>query len=73
MPVSAVAFACLVLPAAADVADPKVIREMETGQKLTAEAVDSNILSVTTLLPLNQFPSVPQGAPSRIFEQALDE
>jgi hypothetical protein len=50
-----------------------VIREMETGQKLVVEVVDSNILSVTTSLPLNQFPSVHQGAPSRIFEQALDE
>jgi invasion protein IalB len=58
---------------AADVADPKVIREMEAGQQLVIEVVDSNILSVTTSLPLNQFPLVHQGAPSRIFEQALDE
>jgi invasion protein IalB len=58
---------------AADVADPKVIREMEAGQKLVVEVVDSNVLSVTTSLPLNQFPLVHQGAPSRIFEQALDE
>jgi invasion protein IalB len=58
---------------AADVADPKVIREMEGGQKLAVEVVDSNLLSVTTSLPLNQFPSVHVGAPSRIFEQALDE
>ena len=58
---------------AADVADPKVIREMEGGQKLAVEVVDSNLLSVTTSLPLNQFPSVHLGAPSRIFEQALDE
>ena len=58
---------------AADVADPKVIRDMEGGQKLAVEVVDSNLLSVTTSLPLNQFPSVHLGAPSRIFEQALDE
>jgi invasion protein IalB len=58
---------------AADVADPKVIREMEGGQKLAVEVVDSNLLSVTTSLPLNQFPSVHLGAPSKIFEQMLDE
>jgi invasion protein IalB len=58
---------------AADVADPKVIREMEGGQKLAVEVVDTNLLSVTTSLPLSQFPSVHSGAPSRIFEQALDE
>jgi invasion protein IalB len=58
---------------AADVADPKVIREMETGQKLLIEVVDSSLLSVTTSLPLDQFVSAHQGAPSKIFEQALDE
>jgi invasion protein IalB len=58
---------------AADVADPKAIREMEAGQKLAVEVIDSNLLSVTTALPLNQFPSVHLGAPSRIFDQALDE
>jgi invasion protein IalB len=58
---------------AADVADPRVIREMEAGQKLVVEVVDSNVLSVTTSLPLNQFRAVHQGAPSRIFEQGLDE
>ena len=58
---------------AADVADPRVIREMEAGQKLVIEVVDSNILSVTTSLPLTQFAAVHQGAPTRIFEQALDE
>jgi len=58
---------------AADVADSKVIREMEAGQKLVVEVVDSNVLSVTTSLPLNQFPLVHQGAPSRIFDQPLDE
>lgn len=58
---------------AADVADPRVIRAMEAGQKLVIEVVDSNILSVTTSLPLTQFAAVHQGAPTRIFEQALDE
>jgi invasion protein IalB len=58
---------------AADVADPKVIREMEGGQKLVVEVVDTNLLAATTSLPLSQFPSAHTGAPSRIFEQALDE
>jgi invasion protein IalB len=58
---------------AGDVADPKMIREMETGQNLVIEVVDSSLLSVTTSLPLGQFLSVHQGAPSKIFEQALDE
>jgi hypothetical protein len=46
---------------------------METGQKLAVEVVDSNVLAVTTSLPLNQFSSVHRGAPSRTFEQPLDE
>jgi invasion protein IalB len=58
---------------AADIADPKAIREMEAGQKLAVEVIDSNVLSVTTSLPLNQFSAVHMGAPSRIFDQALDE
>jgi invasion protein IalB len=58
---------------AADVADPKVIREMENGQKLVIEVVDSNVLAVTTSLPLNQFSSVHQGAPVQTFDQAIDE
>ena len=58
---------------AGDVADPKAIREMEAGQKLAVEVIDSNVLSVTTSLPLNQFSAVHMGAPSRIFDQALDE
>lgn len=58
---------------AADVANPQMIGELETGRKLVIEVVDSSILSVTTSLPLGQFLSVHQGAPSKIFEQALDE
>ena len=58
---------------AGDVADPGTIREMEAGEKLAVEVIDSNVLSVTTSLPLNQFSSAHRGAPSRIFDQALDE
>jgi invasion protein IalB len=58
---------------AADLADPKLIKEMETGQKLVLEVVDSSVLTVGTSLPLNQFAMVRQGAPARTFEQAIDE
>ena len=58
---------------AADVADPKLLKEMETGQKLVLEVVDSSVLTVSTKLPLNQFATVRQGAPAQTFEQAIDE
>ena len=40
-----------------------MIKEMESGRTLAVEVVDSNILSVTTSLPLGQFASIRQGAP----------
>jgi invasion protein IalB len=58
---------------AADLADPKLIKEMETGQKLVLEVVDSSVLTVSTSLPLDQFAMVRQGTPARTFEQAIDE
>jgi invasion protein IalB len=58
---------------AADLADPKLIKEMETGQKLVLEVVDSSLLTVSTSVPLNQFAMVRQGTPARTFEQAIDE
>jgi invasion protein IalB len=58
---------------AADVADPKLLKEMETGQKLLLEVVDSSVLTVSTSLSLNQFATVRQGVPSRVYEQAIDE
>jgi invasion protein IalB len=58
---------------AADLADSKVIKEMESGRTLVLEVVDSNILSVTTSLPLGQFASIHQGAPVQTFDQAIDE
>jgi invasion protein IalB len=58
---------------AADVADPKLLKEMETGQKLRLEVVDSSVLTVSTSLPLNQFATVRQGTPAQTFEQAIDE
>ena len=58
---------------AADVADAVFIRDMERGQKLQMEVVDSSVQSVSTTLPLDQFASVRRGAPARTFAQEIDE
>jgi invasion protein IalB len=58
---------------AADKANPDLVKEMSSGDKLKLEVVDSSLLSVSTLLPLGQFASVRNGAPSRIFQQDVDE
>jgi len=58
---------------AADVADPKMVKAMESGKTLALEVVDSNLLSLTTSLPLAQFASVHQGVPVRTLEQDIDE
>src|ERR1700723_274813 len=55
---------------AADVADAALLKEMESGQKLLLEVVDSSVLTVSTSLPLNQFATVRQGIPAQTFEQA---
>lgn len=57
---------------AATPASPELIREMEAGQKLTLEVVDSNILTVQTTLSLDQFGSTRKGPPTQIFEYELD-
>ena len=58
---------------AADIADPELISGMETGRSLTLEAVDSNILSVTSSISLAQFASVRRSAPVQTLDQAIDE
>jgi invasion protein IalB len=58
---------------AADLADPKLIGAMESGENLLLEVVDSSVLTVSTSLPLNQFATVRQGTPTQIFEQTIDE
>ncbi|MCA1372104.1 MULTISPECIES: invasion associated locus B family protein [unclassified Bradyrhizobium] len=58
---------------AADVVTPKIISEMENGQTLLLELVDSNLLAVTTSIPLAQFGSAHKGAPTRTLEQYVDE
>jgi invasion protein IalB len=54
---------------AGNVADPK----MDTGQTLRLEFVDSNLLSLTTSLPLGRFALVHKGTPAQTFEQDIDE
>ena len=54
-------------------ADPKMVREMDSGQTLRLEFVDSNLLSLSTSLPLAQFAAVHKAAPAQVFEQDIDE
>lgn len=58
---------------AGNVADPKMVGEMDTGHTLRLDFVDSNLLSLTTSLPLAQFASVHRGAPAQTFDQDIDE
>jgi invasion protein IalB len=58
---------------AGDLANPKLLRDMEAGQKLVVQVVDTNLLSVRTLLPLDRFATARKGAPARVFEQDIDE
>ncbi|KJC53718.1 invasion protein B [Bradyrhizobium sp. LTSP849] len=58
---------------AADVADPNIIKAMESGNALVLEVVDFNLLSLTTSLPLAQFAAIHKGAPAQTLEQEIDE
>jgi invasion protein IalB len=58
---------------AADLAEPRLLKDLETGNTLLLEVVDSSVLTVSTSLPLSQFAAVREGTPSRVFEQAIDE
>jgi len=58
---------------AGDPASPALLREMETGKNLVVEVVDTNMLAVTTSLPLDKFAAVRNGAPVKVFEQTIDE
>ena len=54
-------------------ADPKLIRDMESGKKLKLEVVDASVQSISTELPLTQFAEVRKGAPAKTFQQDIDE
>ncbi|KRR11357.1 invasion protein B [Bradyrhizobium jicamae] len=58
---------------AGDVASPALLGELETGTSLTVEVVDTNLLEVTTSLPLDKFAAIRNGPPAKVFEQKIDE
>ncbi|QOG20333.1 MULTISPECIES: invasion associated locus B family protein [Bradyrhizobium] len=58
---------------AADVASPNTVKDLASGKALTLELVDSNLLALTTSVPLEQFASVRSGAPAKTLEQYVDE
>ena len=58
---------------AANVADASLIAEMEGGKALQLAIVDSNMLTVTTTIPLDQFAAVHKGDPAQVFQQDIDE
>ena len=58
---------------AGSVADPQLIGDMEKGENLVLEVVDSSVQNVSTTMPLSQFASVRKGAPAQIFQQDVDE
>lgn len=58
---------------AGDAASPALLRELENGKSLAVEVVDTNMLAVTTALPLEKFAAVRKGAPAKVFEQTFEE
>ena len=58
---------------AGDRAAPALLREMETGKALVVEVVDTNLLAVTTSLPLQNFAAARKSTPAQVFEQKIDE
>ena len=58
---------------AATPASPELIKAMASGLKLTLEVVDSNILSVATTLPLDQFAAARNAPPTQVFEFLNDD
>jgi invasion protein IalB len=58
---------------AADVADASLLKDMETGQKLLLRIVDTSMLTVTTEIPLKDFANTHSNAPTKTFEQAIEE
>lgn len=54
-------------------ASPALLRELDRGKTLILEVVDTNMLAVTTSLPLDKFAAVRKGKPAQVFEQTIDE
>ncbi len=53
---------------AGNLVDPRLVGEIEAGQKLTLEVVDSNLLTIPTTISLNQFAATHKGAPVKTVE-----
>jgi invasion protein IalB len=58
---------------AGDLAAPALLGAMEAGKSLALEVIDTNMLAVTTSLPLAKFAAARKGAPAQVFEQKIDE
>ena len=59
---------------AGDLARPRrCSAKWRPARHLAVEVVDTNLLAVTTSLPLGQFAAVRKGAPAQVFEQQIDE
>jgi invasion protein IalB len=57
---------------AGSVASASLVHDLESGQVLTLETVNSNVVGVTSSLPLKGFAEVHRGAPAQILEQRLE-
>jgi invasion protein IalB len=57
---------------AATVPEPKLLSELETGRVLSLEAVNSNVVTVTASLSLDNFASARRGVAAQVFEQKLE-
>jgi invasion protein IalB len=53
---------------AGNLIEQPLLRAMEAGKKLTLEVVDSNLLTVASVVSLDQFATAHKGAPDRIVE-----
>jgi invasion protein IalB len=57
---------------AGSVANAALIHDLESGQMLALETVNTNVVGVTNSIPLNEFAKVHQGPATQIFEQKLE-
>jgi invasion protein IalB len=58
---------------AAEQADPALLDQLETGKQLKLEVADTNLLAVSTMLPLDRFASVRRAIPTQTFTQDIEE
>ena len=58
---------------ASDLAKAALLRELVGGKNLALEVIDTNLVAVTTSLPLDRFAVVNKGTPTQIFEQEIEE